>query len=73
MKAVFPEESVSPALSEAVSRDTGATTDYTLYGDTLGPEGSPGETWLGSMKSNADSVVAGMTGGAGTCFGGPGD
>lgn len=73
VKAVFPEESVSPALSEAVSRDTGATTDYTLYGDTLGPEGSPGETWLGSMKSNADSVVAGMTGGAGTCFGGPGD
>ncbi|HMY27158.1 MAG TPA: zinc ABC transporter substrate-binding protein [Solirubrobacterales bacterium] len=69
VKAIFPEESVSPALSEALARDTGATTRYSLYGDTLGPEGSDGETWLGSMKSNVNAVVAGMSGDSLTCFG----
>ncbi len=69
VKAVFPEESVPPALSNAVARDTGASTDYTLYGDTLGPEGSPGETWLGMMKSNTDNIMLGMTDGRKDCFG----
>ena len=72
VKAIFPEESVSPALSDALAQDTGTTTEYALYGDTLGPEGSAGETWLGSMKSNVNSVVRGMTGGQETCFGGSG-
>jgi ABC-type Zn uptake system ZnuABC Zn-binding protein ZnuA/ABC-type Mn2+/Zn2+ transport system permease subunit len=69
VKAVFPESSVSPALAEAVARDTGASTEYSLYGDTLGPAGSDGETWLGSMKANADAVVRGMSGGRFGCFG----
>jgi len=69
VKAVFPEESVPPGLSDAVARDTGASTGYTLYGDTLGPAGSPGETWLGMMKSNTDNLMLGMTGGRKDCFG----
>ena len=72
VKAVFPESSVSPALAEAVARDTGASTEYELYGDTLGPAGSDGETWLGSMKANADNISGGMTGGKLVCFGGTG-
>jgi len=67
--AVFPEESVPPALADAVARDTGASTDYTLYGDTLGPAGSPGATWLGMMRSNVDNLLLGMTGGRTNCFG----
>ncbi len=62
VKAVFPESSVSPKLAEAVARDTGASTDYTLYGDTLGPEGSDAATWTGMEKANADNLVRGMTG-----------
>ncbi|MCB0829677.1 MAG: zinc ABC transporter substrate-binding protein [Solirubrobacterales bacterium] len=73
VKAIFPEESVSPALSEALAKDTSASSDYSLYGDTLGPEGTPGESWLGSMKSNVNSIVAGMSGGRVTCFGGSGE
>ena len=71
VKAIFPEESVSPTLSEALAKDTGATTGHGLYGDTLGPEGSDGASWLGSMKVNVDSVLAGMTGSGRRCFGGP--
>lgn len=69
VKAVFPEESVPPALAEAVARDTGASTDHTLFGDTLGPAGSRGENWLEMMKSNTDNFMLGMTGGNKDCFG----
>lgn len=67
VKAVFPESSVSPKLAEAIARDTGASTEYTLYGDTLGPEGSDGATWVEMMQSNANNVVRGMTGGRRGC------
>jgi len=67
VKAIFPEESVSAKLSEAIARDTGASTDYTLYGDTLGPEDSSAGTWIGMEKWNADNLVLGMTGGVQGC------
>lgn len=69
VRAIFPESSVSPALAEAVAEDTGASTSYTLYADTLGPEGSNGETWMSMMKANTDSLMLGMTGGKQDCFG----
>ena len=47
MSAIFPESSLSPKLAEAIARQTGASADHTLYGDSLGPEGSPGATYLG--------------------------
>ena len=67
VKAVFPESAYSPNLAEAVAADTGASTEYSLYGDTLGPDGSGAETWAGMMMSNADSVVRGLTGGERGC------
>ena len=39
VKAVFPESSINAKLAQAIARQTGATSDYALYGDTLGPEG----------------------------------
>ena len=38
VKAIFPESSLSPKLAETIASQTGASVDYTLYGDTLGPE-----------------------------------
>ena len=67
VKAIFPESSVSPKLAEAVARDTGATPEYTLYGDTLGPGDSDASTWIGMEKANADNLVRGMTGGRKGC------
>lgn len=69
VKAVFPESSLSPTLAEAVSKDTGASTDYILYADTLGPEDSNGATWIQMMKANTDSLMLGMSGGKKECFG----
>jgi ABC-type Zn uptake system ZnuABC Zn-binding protein ZnuA len=67
VSAIFPESSLSPKLAEAIARQTGASADRTLYGDSLGPEGSAGATYLGMEAANADAVVAGFTDGRRRC------
>jgi ABC-type Zn uptake system ZnuABC Zn-binding protein ZnuA/ABC-type Mn2+/Zn2+ transport system permease subunit len=67
VKAVFPESSLNPKLAEAIARQTGARSDLRLYGDTLGPPGSDGETYLGMERHNADAMVRGFTGDARGC------
>ena len=67
VRAVFPESSLSPKLARAVARETGARSDFTLYGDTLGPRGSTGATYIRMERANADSMVRGFTGGKRGC------
>jgi ABC-type Zn uptake system ZnuABC Zn-binding protein ZnuA len=67
VKAVFPESSLSPKVAEAIARETGATSDYTLYGDTLGPAGSDGATYLQMEAANANAMLSGFTDGRSTC------
>jgi zinc/manganese transport system substrate-binding protein len=67
VRAVFPESSLNPKLAEAVAAQTGARADLELYGDTLGPEGSSGDTYLKMELANARAMVEGFTGGARTC------
>jgi ABC-type Zn uptake system ZnuABC Zn-binding protein ZnuA/ABC-type Mn2+/Zn2+ transport system permease subunit len=67
VRAIFPESSLSPRLAETVARETGASSDYTLYGDTLGPAGSSGSTYLSMEAANASAMVRGFTGGKVRC------
>jgi ABC-type Zn uptake system ZnuABC Zn-binding protein ZnuA/ABC-type Mn2+/Zn2+ transport system permease subunit len=67
VKAVFPERSVNARLAETVARETGVSSDYRLYGDTLGPKGSTGATYLRMEAANANEMVRGFTGGARGC------
>jgi zinc/manganese transport system substrate-binding protein len=67
VKAIFPESSINPKLAKAIARETGASADYTLYGDTLGATGSAGATYLTMEQANADAMVRGFTGGARGC------
>jgi ABC-type Zn uptake system ZnuABC Zn-binding protein ZnuA len=67
VSAIFPESSLSSKLAEAIARQTGASSEHTLYGDSLGPEGSPGATYLGMEAANADAMVAGFTDGRRGC------
>jgi ABC-type Zn uptake system ZnuABC Zn-binding protein ZnuA/ABC-type Mn2+/Zn2+ transport system permease subunit len=69
VKAVFPESSINPKLAETIANETGASSDYTLYGDTLGPSDSPGATYVGMERANAQAMVRGFSGGTGSCFG----
>jgi ABC-type Zn uptake system ZnuABC Zn-binding protein ZnuA/ABC-type Mn2+/Zn2+ transport system permease subunit len=67
VKAVFPESSINPKLANAIASQTGASSGLELYGDTLGPKGSAGATYLGMEQANADAMVRGFTGGAQRC------
>jgi ABC-type Zn uptake system ZnuABC Zn-binding protein ZnuA/ABC-type Mn2+/Zn2+ transport system permease subunit len=67
LRAVFPETSVSPKLAQTIAAETGASSHYTLYGDTLGPADSSGATYLRMEAANADAMVRGFTGGARSC------
>jgi ABC-type Zn uptake system ZnuABC Zn-binding protein ZnuA/ABC-type Mn2+/Zn2+ transport system permease subunit len=67
VRAVFPESSLNAKLAQAIARQTGAVSNLTLYGDTLGPKGSAGSTYLTMERANADAMVRGFTGGAQRC------
>lgn len=61
VKAVFPESSVPSTTAEAIARDTGASAEYVLYGDTLGPADSEAGTYIGMMETNVDQIARGLT------------
>ncbi len=69
--AVFPESSLSPKVVNAIARQAGVAVGGTLYGDTLGPEGSDGATYVEMEEANADAVVRGLTGGRRGCRASP--
>ena len=62
VRAIFPESSLSSKVADAIARQTGVSVDHTLYGDTLGPAGSDGETYLEMEAANAEAMVRGFTG-----------
>jgi ABC-type Zn uptake system ZnuABC Zn-binding protein ZnuA len=64
VRAIFTESSINPALEERIARDAGVEVYANLYSDTLGPEGSPGATYLDMERWNIEALVAGFTGSA---------
>jgi zinc/manganese transport system substrate-binding protein len=67
VEAIFPESSLSPKVAETIADQTGASADYSLYGDTLGPEASDGATYLTMEAANANAIARGFTGGRRGC------
>ena len=67
VKAIFTESSVNPKVEKTIADETGAGIGTPLWADTLGPEGSSGETYIGSIAANTRALVAGFTGGAVDC------
>jgi ABC-type Zn uptake system ZnuABC Zn-binding protein ZnuA/ABC-type Mn2+/Zn2+ transport system permease subunit len=67
VKAVFPESSLSSKVAAAIASQTGASADYALYGDTLGPADSEGATYLEMEAANANAMVSGFSGGEDRC------
>jgi ABC-type Zn uptake system ZnuABC Zn-binding protein ZnuA len=62
VRAIFTESSLNPALEERIATDAGVEVYANLYGDTLGPAGSPGATYIGMERWNIRALVAGFTG-----------
>jgi zinc/manganese transport system substrate-binding protein len=67
VKAIFAESSVNPKLEQVVADQAGAEIGKALWADTLGPEGSDGDTYLKSIAANTSAIVNGLSGGAVSC------
>jgi ABC-type Zn uptake system ZnuABC Zn-binding protein ZnuA len=67
VRAIFPESSINPDVAQSLARQTGAISNLTLYGDTLGPAGSSGATYLRVEQANANAMMRGFTGGKRGC------
>ncbi len=67
VSTIFPEAGVSPGLEQAIAEQAGARVGGELWADTLGPAGSAGATYIGSLESNTAALVSGFTDGRSTC------
>ena len=67
VKAIFPESSVNPKLTRAIAREAGAAVGPALYADSLGPSGTQGATYIGSLQANTRALVRGFTDGRVSC------
>ena len=60
VQAVFSEASISAKAAETIARDADVKVyagDDALYGDSLGPDGSDGATYLGSQEHNVRLIL----------------
>ncbi|HEY4333404.1 MAG TPA: metal ABC transporter substrate-binding protein [Ilumatobacteraceae bacterium] len=60
VKAIFSESSLPPKTAEAIAKEAGVKVlagDDALYGDTLGPPGSAGDTYLKMEQHNTEEIV----------------
>jgi manganese/iron transport system substrate-binding protein len=62
VRAIFTESSLDPTLERQIASEAGVRVYADLYGDTLGPPGSPGATYLGMERWNVRAMVAGFLG-----------
>jgi len=62
VRAVFTESSLDPALERQIASEAGVRVYADLYGDSLGPAGSPGATYLSMERWNVRAMVAGFLG-----------
>jgi ABC-type Zn uptake system ZnuABC Zn-binding protein ZnuA len=65
--AVFPESAVNPDIERSIAREAGARIGEPLYADSLGEEGSAGETYAGALAADARALVRGMSAGRADC------
>jgi zinc/manganese transport system substrate-binding protein len=64
-KAVFSESSLPPKIAEAIAKQAGVQVvagEDALYGDSLGPGGSAGDTYLKMEQHNTDTIVKALRG-----------
>jgi ABC-type Zn uptake system ZnuABC Zn-binding protein ZnuA len=66
-RAVFAESSVNAKVEAAIAAATGARLGGRLWADALGPPGSSGATYAGSILADTRALTAGFSGGEVRC------
>jgi ABC-type Zn uptake system ZnuABC Zn-binding protein ZnuA len=67
VKAIFPEAGLNADLEEAIAEDAGATVGGELHADALDEDGTPGDTYVGALLANANTMATGFSGGEVRC------
>ena len=65
VKAVFTEQSLPPKTAETIAAEAGVKVvagEGALYGDSLGPAGSEGDTYVKSIRHNTATIVSNLSG-----------
>jgi ABC-type Zn uptake system ZnuABC Zn-binding protein ZnuA len=65
VKAVFSETSLPPRTAETIANEAGVKVvegQDALYGDSLGPAGSDGDTYLKMVRHNTTTIVRNLSG-----------
>jgi zinc/manganese transport system substrate-binding protein len=65
VKAIFSETSLPPRTAETIAREAGVRVvvgEDALYGDSLGPPGSDGDTYLKMIRHNTTTIVSNLSG-----------
>ena len=62
VRTIFPESALSRRLEEAVARDAGVKVGPPLYADSLGEDGTEGDTYLGALRHDARAIAEGFGG-----------
>jgi ABC-type Zn uptake system ZnuABC Zn-binding protein ZnuA len=65
VKAVFSETTLPPKAAETIAREAGVKVvegEGAMYGDSLGPAGSDGDTYLKMIRHNTRTIVSNLSG-----------
>jgi ABC-type Zn uptake system ZnuABC Zn-binding protein ZnuA len=57
VKAIFTEASINPDLARQLADEADVKVVDNLYGDSLGPEDSDADTYIGMMRDNTTKIV----------------
>jgi zinc/manganese transport system substrate-binding protein len=58
--AIFADTSSPTRLADALAGEGAAVEVVELYSESLGPSGSPGDTYLGMVRANAEQIAAAL-------------
>jgi ABC-type Zn uptake system ZnuABC Zn-binding protein ZnuA len=64
-RAIFSETSLPPRAAETIGREAGVkvvTGEDALYGDSLGPSGSDGDSYIKMIRHNTRTIVSNLSG-----------
>jgi ABC-type Zn uptake system ZnuABC Zn-binding protein ZnuA len=59
--AIFVESTINPKLLQQIAQDLNISIGGSLYADSIGEEGTEGNSYLGMLKHNIDIIAAGLS------------
>ncbi len=59
--AIFIESTINPKMLQQIAKDHGVIIGGSLYADSVGEPGTPGESYIGMLRHNADVISTALS------------